>query len=107
MSEKLTTKLIGLIDRELQPSTGSEEDVQMLSTVEESSIVLAKPVWILATYMQALQKRDPTEWATKVDIYKWICSGTKNWGVAPEVVAGLAPLARMRYRFLINWKFSF
>jgi U3 small nucleolar RNA-associated protein 20 len=96
MSDKLTTKLIGLINNELQPSTAStreEDDVQVTS----QDSVLTRPAWILGTCMNALQKRNHSEWATKVNICNWIRSGLKNWGTTPEVVAGLAPLARMRY----------
>ncbi|KAF5354672.1 hypothetical protein D9756_005618 [Leucocoprinus leucothites] len=95
MSHKLTTKLIGFINTELQLSTNNSGDVQIPSLeADDNDIVLARPAWILGTCMKALQHRDHSEWATKVDICSWIRSGTRSWGTVPEVVSGLAPLAR-------------
>ena len=100
MTENLTTRLIGLINRELYPSHG--EDVQITSLeANNDGIVLATPAWILGTCMQALQQRNHSEWDTVVDIYNWICTGAKRWGKTPEVIAGLVPLARMRWEFYL------
>lgn len=92
-----------MINNELQvpvtiADTNTDDgDVQMSSNSLNTSSVLANPAWILGTCMHALHKRTHSEWTTKVDICDWIRSGTKNWGSAPEVLAGLTPLARIRY----------
>jgi len=100
MTENLTTRLIELINHELYPSHG--EDKQMTSLeANNGGIVLATPAWILGTCMQALAQRNHSEWDTIVDIRNWICTGAKCWGKAPEVIAGLVPLARMRWEFCL------
>ncbi|KAF9449246.1 hypothetical protein P691DRAFT_667809, partial [Macrolepiota fuliginosa MF-IS2] len=100
-SDKLTTKLVEMINHVLQITPGANKadgEIQIDSAGDASTDhnLLARPAWVLGTCMQALHKRTQSEWATKADICEWIRSGTRNWGTSPEVLAGLAPLARSR-----------
>jgi len=95
MTEKLTIKLIELINRELYIPDG--EDVQMTPPeATKDDITLTTPAWILGACMQTLQQRNHSEWDAIVDICDWIRTGARCWVMAPEVIAGLVPLAQMR-----------
>lgn len=118
-SDKFTSRLVEMINQELQspsvsPATATDtdafnaNDVQMdsmdatdssTSHGDNTGTILARPAWVIGTCMQVLQRRAHSEWATKVDICDWIRKGSKNWGTSPEVLAGLAPLVRLRSVF--------
>lgn len=100
MGENFTTKLVEAINQQLR--LNESEDVLMRSsnaTTNDNNhtSVLANPARILGACMQALQRRAHSEWSTQVDIRDWIRTGTKTWSTSPEVLAGLAPLARARF----------
>ncbi|KAF8901183.1 armadillo-type protein, partial [Gymnopilus junonius] len=49
---------------------------------------------ILGLCMQALAKRDPTEWTTKVNTEKWARRGLEKWSWSHKVLAGLVAVAQ-------------
>lgn len=53
-------------------------------------------VRILALCMQAIAKRDTSEWAGKVDLGVWTKKGLAKWAWSHEFLAGLVALAQSR-----------
>jgi hypothetical protein len=62
-------------------------------------------VRILALCMQAIAKRNTTEWAGKVDLGVWTKKGLARWAWSHEFLAGLVALAQTRSVFAIYFFF--
>lgn len=104
LSEKLTKKLINVIENELVVADGG---VNMVPDGPAAPSVLASPAWILGKCMRALQQRPHAEWATEINLSDWAQSSIKNWGSSPEILAGLTPLARSRYFFTFFFQIEY
>jgi hypothetical protein len=99
LSEKLTKKLIDVIDIEL---LAADKGMNMVSEGIDAPSVLGGPAWILGACMRALQQRPHTEWTKEINISDWTRKGVKEWGSSPEFLAGLTPLARSRYGVFLS-----
>ena len=65
-------------------------------TVAEYRATPANSAWALGMCMQTLEKRDPAEWATRVDLASWTKMSAQHWGWSPAVLGGLYGLSQAR-----------
>jgi U3 small nucleolar RNA-associated protein 20 len=68
-----------------------------LAATEEGQPSNASSAWLLGMCMQALAKRNPSEWITTVDLIAWMRTSIKKWAWSHEVLGALVRLSQARY----------
>jgi len=62
--------------------------------------------WVLGSSLQALAKREPSEWSNAVDLTSWVRMAAQNWGWSHDVLGGLVVVIQARYARFVAHFFS-
>ncbi|KAH9485782.1 U3 small nucleolar RNA-associated protein 20 [Psilocybe cubensis] len=79
----ITTPLIDIINLHIDSTSCRAEDVTAANSVR-----------LLGLCLNALSKRDTSEWAAKIDLEMWTRKGLEKWAWSHEVLAGLVVVAQ-------------
>jgi U3 small nucleolar RNA-associated protein 20 len=66
-------------------------------TKEEYRESVSNSAWVLGTCMQALAKRDASEWSELLDLTSWTRTCVEGWAWSADVLGGLCALSQARY----------
>lgn len=87
LSPAISSILIDIINRTLTTQGDAEEEYK--ATASNSA-------WVLGVCMQALSKREASEWSD-VDLASWTRTCVNNWPWSHEVLGGIYALSQAKY----------